>query len=84
MTDSGVSVNKEALSALFAALENTSVADAIKAGESKLASMPSGGARPAAAGDATAAAADEPKKEEKKEEVEDVNMGGLFGDDDDY
>ena len=47
MTDSGVSVNKEALSALFAALENTSVADAIKAGESKLASMPSGGARPA-------------------------------------
>ena len=26
----------------------------------------------------------EPEKEEKKEEPEDVDMGGLFGDDDDY
>jgi len=25
-----------------------------------------------------------PKEEEKKEEVEDVDMGGLFGDDDEY
>ena len=37
----------------------------------------------AAAGPAAAAAAEE-KKEEKKEEVEDVDMGGLFGDDDEY
>ena len=42
---------------------------------------PAGGAA-AAAGDAPAAA--EEKKEEKKEEPEDVDMGGLFGDDDDY
>ena len=40
-----------------------------------------GGAGPAAAGGAAAAA--EPE-EEKKEEVEDVDMGGLFGDEDDY
>ena len=41
---------------------------------------PAGGA--AAAG--PAAAVEETKKEEKKEEVEDVDMGGLFGDEDDY
>ena len=35
----------------------------------------------AAGGDAPAA---EAVKEEKKEEAEDVDMGGLFGDDDDY
>jgi large subunit ribosomal protein LP1 len=40
-------------------------------------------AGPAAAGPAVAA---EPEKEEKKkeDEPEDVDMGGLFGDDDDY
>ena len=41
---------------------------------------PAGGA--AAAG--PAAAVEETKKEEKKEEVEDVDMGGLFGDEDEY
>ena len=45
-----------------------------------------GSAAPAAAGPAAAAgeAAVEEKAEEKKEEVEDVDMGGLFGDEDDY
>ena len=38
----------------------------------------------AAAGPAAGGAAAEEKKEEKKEEPEDVDMGGLFGDDDDY
>jgi large subunit ribosomal protein LP1 len=44
-------------------------------------------AAPAAAGPAgagPAAAAEAPKEEEKKEEEEDVDMGGLFGDEDDY
>ena len=41
-------------------------------------------AGPAAAGPAAGAAAVEAPKEEKKEEVEDVDMGGLFGDDDEY
>ena len=40
-------------------------------------------AGPAAAGGAAEAEAEEEKPEEKKEEVEDVDMGGLFGDDDD-
>merc|ERR1711990_768835 len=39
-------------------------------------------AGPAAAGGGDAAPAEE-KKEEKKDEPEDVDMGGLFGDDDD-
>ena len=39
----------------------------------------------AAAAGGAAAPVEEEKKEEKKEEVEDVDMGGLFGgDDDDY
>jgi large subunit ribosomal protein LP1 len=37
----------------------------------------------AAAGPADAGPAAEDKKEEKKEEAEDVDMGGLFGDDED-
>ena len=44
-------------------------------------------AAPAAGGAVAAApaeAAAEEKKEEKKEEAEDVDMGGLFGDEDDY
>ena len=40
-------------------------------------------AGPAAAGPA-AVVEEEAPKEEKKEEAEDVDMGGLFGDDDDY
>ena len=45
-----------------------------------------GSAAPAAAGPAAAGGAAEAvvEKEEKKEEVEDVDMGGLFGDEDDY
>ena len=41
-------------------------------------------AGPAAGPAAAGAAAVEEVKEEKKEEVEDVDMGGLFGDEDDY
>jgi len=45
-----------------------------------------GSAGPAAGPAAAAggAAAAEAPKEEKKEEAEDVDMGGLFGDEDDY
>merc|ERR1712196_282003 len=42
-------------------------------------------AGPAAAGTADAGAAEAaPEEDKKKEEEEDVDMGGLFGDDDDY
>merc|ERR1712113_815568 len=41
-------------------------------------------AGPAAAGAGPAAAVEEKKEEKKEEVVEEVDMGGLFGDDDDY
>ena len=81
MKESGVSVDKEAIKVFFAALGDSKTADLVKAGNKKLASMPAvGGGGAAAAGPAAAAA---PVEEEKKEEVEDVDMGGLFGGDDD-
>ena len=43
-----------------------------------------GSAGPAAGPAGPAAAVVEEVKEEKKEEPEDVDMGGLFGDEDDY
>ena len=81
MKAAGVSVDKESLDHFFKQIEGKSVTDLVKEGQKKHVSMPAGGAaRPAAGG---AAAAEEAPKEEKKEEVEDVNMGGLFGDDED-
>ena len=86
MKKCGVSVDKESLDAFFKQIEGKKVVDAVKEGAKKHVSMPcggGGGARPAAA--AGAAAAEAPKEEPKKEdEPEDVDMGGLFGDDDDY
>ena len=43
-----------------------------------------GGDAGPAAGPAAAAAADEPEEKKKDDEPEDVDMGGLFGDEDDY
>ena len=85
MKKCGVSVDKESLDAFFKAMDGQTVTDAIAAGSKKCISMPSGGGGggKAAAGPA-AAAAPEKEVEEKKEEPEDVDMGGLFGDDDDY
>ena len=64
-------------------LEGKSVPDLIKEGSKDLASMPAAGAAPA--GGATATATEEPAKKEKEAEPEEeVDMGGMFGDDDDY
>ena len=83
MTKSGVSIDKEALSAFFKALEGKTVPAACTAGAKKQVSMPAGGARApaAAAAGGGAAAAEAPKAEEKQEEEENVDMGNLFGDD---
>merc|ERR1712070_86908 len=78
MKECGVSCDKATLTTFFAQIEGKSVTDLVQAGAKKHVKISAGGggARPAAA---------EEVKEEKKEEVEDVDMGGLFGgDDDDY
>ena len=85
MKESGVKVDKESLDVLFKLMDRKDLPTLIKDGEKKLASMPCGGGGGAApAGGAGGASAAPEKKEEKKEEPEDVDMGGLFGDDDDY
>ena len=83
MKAAGISVDKEAIKAFFKAMEGKDVVELVKEGEKKCAVMPrgggGGGGAAASAGPAAAAV-----EEEKKEEVEDVDMGGLFGDEDDY
>ena len=83
MKECGVSVDKTSLDQFFKNIDGKNIAESVKEGEKKLIKMPNcGGARPAAgAGGAAATAA---PVEEKKEEVEDVDMGGLFGGDDEY
>merc|ERR1711998_372315 len=92
--DDDLEITSEKLSAVIKASGNTVepywpmlFAKALKSANVKdlLTQVASAGpaAGPAAAGGAAGAAAEEPKKEEK-EEAEDVDMGGLFGDDDDY
>ena len=85
LTASGCKADDEALDKFFALLDNSKkeVHELIQAGSSKLVSMPSGGAR-AAGPTASAGAAPAQAKEEKKEEVEEVDMGNLFGGDDEY
>ncbi|KAJ1722644.1 60S acidic ribosomal protein P2 [Coemansia erecta] len=77
----GIDVDAERLSQLQAALEGKNVSELIAEGQSKLASVPSGGAAPAggaaaASGAAETAAAAAPAEEE---EESDEDMGfGLF------
>ena len=80
----GVSVDKDSINQFFKNMADTNAVDAIAAGSKKTVTMPSGGGR-AAAASGGAAAAEAEVKEEKKEETADVEMGNLFGgDDDDY
>lgn len=66
---------------LFAkALKSANIADLLS--NVAAAGPAAGGAAGPVAGSGPAAA--EEKKEEKKEEAEDVNMGNLFGEDDEY
>lgn len=85
MKKCGVSVDKESLDAFFKTIEGKDVVASVAEGSKKHISMPSGGgggARPAAAAAGGAAPAKEEEKP-KEDEPEDVDMGGLFGDDDD-
>ncbi|TFY58055.1 hypothetical protein EVG20_g8298 [Dentipellis fragilis] len=80
----GVEADEERLGKLISELEGKDIATLINEGNSKLASVPSGGAggaaAPAAGGAAPAAAEEkaEEKKEEEKEESDDDMGFGLF------
>merc|ERR1712086_1064949 len=75
----GVSADSEKIEAMIKALEGKKFHEAVESGLAKMATMGGGGG--ASAGSAAAA---KPVEEEKKDEPEDVDMGGLFGDEDDY
>ena len=79
--DAGATADKEKCTALCAALEGKEFHELVATGLKTLNSM--GGSAPAAApaGGAKAAAAEAPKEEEPEEEVD---IGGMFGDEDDY
>ena len=76
----GVTPDSEKIEKMIASFEGKPFHEMVEGGLAKMATM-GGAAGPAAAAGAPAAAA---AKEEVKEEVEDVDMGGLFGDDDEY
>ena len=86
MKAAGVAVDKDSLDALFKVMDGKDIPTLVKDGEKRKVSMPcgGGGGGAAPAGGAGGASAAPEKKEEKKEEPEDVDMGGLFGDDEDY
>ena len=75
----GVTPESEKIEKMIASFEGKKFDEMVAGGLAKMASMGSA-AGPAAAGGAKAAAVVE---DEIKEEVEEVDMGGLFGDDDD-
>ena len=76
----GVTPDSEKIVKMIASFEGKKFNEMVEGGLAKMAAM--GSAGPAAAGGAKAPAAE--VKEEVKEEVEDVDMGGLFGDEDEY
>ncbi|RKP06789.1 60s acidic ribosomal protein-domain-containing protein [Thamnocephalis sphaerospora] len=81
LTSAGVNVDSERVDAVIKELSGKDVNELIAEGQSKLASVPAGGAAPAAGAGAAAAggaAAVEETKEEEKEESDDDMGFGLF------
>ena len=85
LKECGVTCDKDNCKTMIAQVGTASVPEHIAAGTKKMASV--GGGAPAAGGAAAggaAAAAEPEKKEEEPEEEVDMDMGGMFGGDDDY
>ena len=84
LKEAGVSSDSESIKLMISKFEGKKFHELVKGGLDKLATLgsaaPAGGAGPAGGKAAEVKAA----VEEKKEEVEDVDMGGLFGGDDEY
>ena len=77
----GATADKDKIEKMIAAFDGKNFHEMVKGGLEKMASMGSAAGPAAAAGGAAKAVV---KEEAKPEEPEDVDMGGLFGDDDDY
>ena len=81
--DAGATADKEKISALVAALEGKAFHEIVAQGIATLGSMGTGSGAAAGAPAAAEAKVEEaPKVEEEPEE--DVDIGGMFGDEDDY
>jgi large subunit ribosomal protein LP1 len=88
LKDSGVTVEADSLKLVLKKIADSGkpLHELIAEGKSEMATVGGSGAGPAAAVTGGDAPAEEKVEEKKKEEEpeEDVDMGGLFGDDDDY
>ena len=82
----GIDSESEKLDSLMKNLEGKKLHEIMSAGMSKVSTLAVGGGSGAApaAGDDAAAEAVEEKEEEPQEEEADVDMGDIFGGDDDY
>ena len=78
LKEAGVKADSEKITSMIAAFNGRNFHEMVQGGLAKMATMGSAAPATAAAGKAA------PIVEEKKEEVEEVDMGGLFGGDDDY
>ena len=82
LKDAGATADDDKVAALCEALKGKAFHELVAEGSKKLGGLGGGSSAPAAGG---ASKADEPaKKEEEEEEEANVDMGGLFGDEDDY
>ena len=79
LKEAGVKADSEKITSMIAAFNGRNFHEMVAGGLAKMASMGSAAA-PASGADAGPKAV----VEEKKEEAEDVDMGGLFGDEDEY
>ena len=79
LKEAGVKADSDKIEKMLASFAGKSYHEMVEGGLAKMSKMGSAAAAPTAAAATTAAVV-----EEKKEEVEDVDMGGLFGGDDDY
>ena len=79
LKEAGVAAEQEQIDAMITKFGEKKYHENVDAGLAKMKTMGGAAAPVAAAGGAA-----NPVEEEKKEEPEDVDMGGLFGDDDEY
>jgi large subunit ribosomal protein LP2 len=82
LKEAGVAADEDKSNALCEALKGKPFHTLVEEGKAALSKM--GGSAPAAAAAGGAAAAEKVEEKVEEEPEEDVDMGGLFGDDDDY